>query len=148
MDHGDVGAAGKHRADIGVRGIAATRSGAFEQAALALTAVVCDPASVEPREAVPIGCDAADDEGLLVAWLNALVYEMAVRHMLFGRFSAADAFYTPVCSRISTYALPVSEASAAYVARVLALPAVRAWSEAALQERDFLDFDEPYRSAR
>lgn len=76
----------EHRADIGVRGIAATRDGAFEQAALALTAVVCDPASVVPREAVPIECEAADDEGLLVAWLNALVYEMAVRHMLFARF--------------------------------------------------------------
>lgn len=76
----------EHRADIGVRGIAATRGGAFEQAALALTGVVCDPATVEPRDAVPIACEAADDEGLLVAWLNALVYEMAVRHMLFARF--------------------------------------------------------------
>ena len=53
----------EHRADIGVRGIAATLAGAFEQAALALTAVVCDPATVVPREAVPIACDAADDEG-------------------------------------------------------------------------------------
>ena len=76
----------EHRADIGVRGIGATKAGAFEQAALALTAVACDPASVEPREAVPIECDAADDEGLLVAWLNALVYESAVRRLLFGRF--------------------------------------------------------------
>lgn len=76
----------EHRADIGVRGIASTLAGAFEQAALAMTAVVCDPAQVAPREAVAIGCEAADDEGLLVAWLNALVYEMAVRHMLFGRF--------------------------------------------------------------
>jgi tRNA nucleotidyltransferase (CCA-adding enzyme) len=76
----------EHRADIGVRGISSTLAGAFEQAALAMTAVVCDPAQVQPREAVAIDCEAADDEGLLVAWLNALVYEMAVRHMLFGRF--------------------------------------------------------------
>lgn len=76
----------EHRADIGVRGVASTLAGAFEQAALAMTAVVCDPAAVNPREAVAIDCEAADDEGLLVAWLNALVYEMAVRHMLFGRF--------------------------------------------------------------
>jgi SHS2 domain-containing protein len=76
----------EHRADIGVRGIAATLAGAFEQAALALTAVVCDPATVVPHEAVPIACDVADDEGLLVAWLNALVYEMAGRHMLFAPF--------------------------------------------------------------
>ena len=76
----------EHRADIGVRGIAASEAGAFEQAALALTAVVCDPAAVVPREAVPIACDAADDEGLFVAWLNAVVYEMAVRRMLFARY--------------------------------------------------------------
>lgn len=79
----------EHRADIGVRGIGSTLARAFEQAALALTAVVTDPAMVDPREAVPIACVAADDESLLVAWLNALVYEMAVRHMLFSRFEVA-----------------------------------------------------------
>ena len=75
-----------HGADIGVRGLGPTRAAAFEQAALALTAVVTDPARVEPREATPIDCEAADDESLLVAWLNAVVYEMAVRRMLFSRF--------------------------------------------------------------
>lgn len=76
----------EHRADIGVRGMAPTLAGALEQAALAMTAVVTDPGLIEGREAVEIGCDAADDEALLVAWLNAVVYEMAVRRMLFGRF--------------------------------------------------------------
>jgi tRNA nucleotidyltransferase (CCA-adding enzyme) len=76
----------EHGADIGVRGIGASKAGAFAQAALALTAVVADPASVVPRERVPIDCSAADDEALLVGWLNALVYEMAVRRMLFSRF--------------------------------------------------------------
>ena len=37
-----------HGADVGVRGVAPTRAGAFEQAALALTAVVTDPAPVRP----------------------------------------------------------------------------------------------------
>lgn len=78
-----------HGADIGVRGRGATRAAAFEQAALALTGVVTDPASVEPRERVEIACAAPDDELLLVDWLNALVYEMAVRHLLFGRFRVA-----------------------------------------------------------
>ena len=73
-------------ADIGVRGIGATKAEAFEQAALALTAVITDPQCVAEREAVRITCEAADDELLLAAWLNALVYEMAVRHMLFSRF--------------------------------------------------------------
>ncbi|MEY5097741.1 MAG: hypothetical protein RJA36_460 [Pseudomonadota bacterium] len=76
----------EHGADIGVRGLGPSLAAAFEQAALALTAVITDPAGVEPRETVLIRCEAADDELLLAAWLNALIYEMAVRHMLFGRF--------------------------------------------------------------
>ena len=75
-----------HGADVGVRGIAATREGAFEQAALALTAIVFDPVAVTGNEAVEIVCEAPDAELLLVDWLNALVYEMATRGLLFGRF--------------------------------------------------------------
>jgi tRNA nucleotidyltransferase (CCA-adding enzyme) len=78
-----------HDADIGVRGLGPTREAAFEQAALALTGVVTDPASVAPATAVGIRCDAPDDETLLVEWLNQIVFEMATRRMLFGRFSAA-----------------------------------------------------------
>ena len=75
-----------HGADIGVRGIGPTREAAFEQAALALTAIVVDPASVAPRTGVEIACEAPDDELLLVDWLNAVVFEMATRSMLFGRY--------------------------------------------------------------
>ncbi len=77
----------EHGADIGVRGMGASKAGAFEQAALALMAVIVEPGRVATRDAVAITCEAADDELLLVAWLNALVYEMAMRHMLFARFS-------------------------------------------------------------
>jgi len=76
----------EHGADIGVRGIAPTKAGAFEQAALALTAVVVDPQRVRADEAVEVSCEAPDEELLLVDWLNALVYEMATRGMIFGRF--------------------------------------------------------------
>ena len=65
--------------------------------------------------------------------------------LLFGAFSIADAFFAPVCTRIRTYALPVSDVVRAYVDRVLALPGVTAWVDGALKERDFIDFDEPYR---
>lgn len=75
-----------HGADIGVRGYGPTKAAAFEQAALALTAVVTDVRLVEPRETVPIVCESEDDELLLAAWLNAIVTEMAVRRMLFVRF--------------------------------------------------------------
>lgn len=76
----------EHGADIGVRGIGTSKAAAFEQAALALTAVIADPAGVQPRERVRIACEAASDELLLVRWLNALIFEMAVRHLLFSRF--------------------------------------------------------------
>jgi SHS2 domain-containing protein len=76
-----------HEADIGVRGIGATQAEAFEQAALAMTAVVADPALVQPRERVRVHCEAPDDELLLAEWLNALVYEMSTRKMLFSRFA-------------------------------------------------------------
>jgi len=76
-----------HEADIGVRGMGSTKEEAFEGAGLALTAVITDPASVFPMQAVFIVCEAPDEELLLVDWLNALVYEMATRNMLFSRFT-------------------------------------------------------------
>ena len=75
-----------HAADIGVRGFGNTPAGAFEQAARALTAVVADLNSVQARHVVEIRCESTDPELLLFDWLNALIYEMAVRHMLFSRF--------------------------------------------------------------
>ncbi|MDH5558258.1 MAG: archease [Alphaproteobacteria bacterium] len=75
-----------HDADIGVRGFGATREAAFEGAAMALNAVLTSPGGVRPSQAIEISCEAPDDEFLLVDWLNALVYEMATRGMLFGRF--------------------------------------------------------------
>ena len=76
----------EHGADIGVRGLGASKSEAFEQAALALTAVVTDPVRVEPRTRIEIECEGPEDELLFAEWLNALVYEMATRKMLFARF--------------------------------------------------------------
>jgi tRNA nucleotidyltransferase (CCA-adding enzyme) len=75
-----------HQADIGVRGVGVSKAEAFEQAALALTAVITDPGALSPSEKVEMNCEAPDDELLLVDWLNALVYQMATRRLLFGRF--------------------------------------------------------------
>lgn len=78
-----------HEADIGVAGRGPTMAEAFRQVAIALTAVITDPATVRPQIAVPVECRAPTDELLLVEWLNALVYEMAVRSMLFRDFDVA-----------------------------------------------------------
>src|SRR3990172_2212199 len=75
-----------HVADIGVRGTGASPEEAFTEAATALTAVTTDPVTVLPIEAVEIDCRASDIEVLFNDWLNALVFEMATRKMLFSRF--------------------------------------------------------------
>ena len=80
-----------HDADVGVRGFGASPAAAFEQAALALTAAVTS-AKVEPKQPVEVSCEAPDLELMFVEWLNCVIYEMAVRRMLFGRFAVRRAF--------------------------------------------------------
>ena len=77
----------EHGADIGVRGFGTTKAEAFEQAGLALTAVVADLRSVGQFEVVSLECEAPDDDLLFAEWLNALVYQMATRRLLFSRFA-------------------------------------------------------------
>lgn len=77
-----------HEADMGVRGFGATPEDAFAQAALAMMAVVGNLDSIHPVEEVAVNCSAPDIELLFVDWLNALIYEMDTRKMLFCRFQA------------------------------------------------------------
>ena len=76
-----------HGADIGIRGVGCTPAEAFEQAAVALCAVITDVQTVIDRDPIDIHVEAPDRELLFADWINALVYEMAVRNMLFSRFS-------------------------------------------------------------
>ncbi len=93
-----------HDADIGVRGRGATLAEALANVGRALTAVVTDPDSVREVLSVEIACAANDPEELLFDWLNALVFEMATRRILFARYEvkvdgarlAARAFGEPV----------------------------------------------------
>ena len=115
------------------------------------------------RSACPMNIEASlPDIGKLVlrdksavrsdlARIDAMWSALLAEHggpLLFGAFTIADAYFAPVCMRISTYALPVSAPVAAYVERVKALPGVSAWIEGGLAEKDFLDFEEPYRTQR
>jgi beta-phosphoglucomutase family hydrolase len=78
-----------HDADMGVRGYGSTMATAFEQAALALTAVVTDPAGIALRQSVSMACEAPSAELLLVDWLNAVVLRMATDDLVFGAFEVA-----------------------------------------------------------
>jgi SHS2 domain-containing protein len=80
-----------HGADVGVRGVGPSREAAFEQGAQALMQAMGAGEGVAPVQQVIIACEAPDDEVLFVDWLNALIFEMATRAMLFSRFRIAIA---------------------------------------------------------
>jgi glutathione S-transferase len=61
---------------------------------------------------------------------------------LCGRFSVADAMYAPVVFRFATYAVELDPPAAAYRDAMLALPAMRAWAEAAAAEPWTVDHEE------
>jgi tRNA nucleotidyltransferase (CCA-adding enzyme) len=75
-----------HEADMGIRGFGQTKAEAFAQAAVAMLAVMTDLESVSARTPVAIECEAPDAELLLTDWLNAIIFEIATRKMLFARF--------------------------------------------------------------
>jgi SHS2 domain-containing protein len=76
----------EHEADVGLRAHGADVAEVLSALGTALTAVVTDPARVAAKNSVPIRCEAPSAELLLVDWLNALIYEMATRRMLFSEF--------------------------------------------------------------
>ncbi len=84
-----------------------------------------------------------DVQRIVAMWSELL--EQHQGGMLFGDFSIADAYFAPVCMRLKNYALPVPGHVTDYIQRVCALPGVKAWTDDALAENDFLDFEEPYR---
>jgi glutathione S-transferase len=88
----------------------------------------------------------ADVQRIVAMWTELL--EQNKGPMLFGEFTIADAYFAPVSMRIKNYALPVPGHITDYVRRLCALPGVKAWIEEAQAEKTFVDFDEPYRTAR
>ena len=83
-----------------------------------------------------------------VARIVAMWDELLSKHggpLLFGGFSIADAYFAPVAMRLKSYALPVPASITAYINRLCAAPGVKAWMNDALAEKDFRDFEEPYR---
>jgi glutathione S-transferase len=87
----------------------------------------------------------ADVQRIVQMWTELL--EASGGPMLFCRFSIADAYFAPVVTRFTTYGVPVPPLIGAYMERVKALPSVAAWIADALAEKEFLQFEEPYRQA-
>lgn len=61
---------------------------------------------------------------------------------LFGSFSAADAMFAPLATRLRTYSLPISDVASAYVEAIYSLPAFQEWLALALKEPWIVDDDE------
>lgn len=75
-----------HESDVGIRGYGKNLEDAFANCAIAMTSVITDPEKVQPQVSVEIHCTEADPELMLLDFINALVYEMDVRRMIFSRF--------------------------------------------------------------
>jgi SHS2 domain-containing protein len=89
-----------HEADIGLCGEGATVEEAFVMTAMALTAAVTQPDKVRAQQTIALHCESPDLDYLLLDWLNAIIYEMAVRKMLFSGFQLSIAAST-LTARIS-----------------------------------------------
>ena len=61
---------------------------------------------------------------------------------LFGTFSATDAMYAPLVTRLETYSIALDATTRAYVDAILSLPAFQEWRSAALKEEWIVDADE------
>jgi glutathione S-transferase len=88
----------------------------------------------------------ADLARMTALWQDAL--DTSGGPFLFGEFSIADAFFAPVVMRLRTYAPPLPADVRAYMARASASPGIAAWIADALEEKEFLAFEEPYRTSR
>ncbi len=88
----------------------------------------------------------ADLDRMVGLWQDALAGSGGP--FLFGDYSIADAYFAPVVMRMRTYALPVPADVAAYIERAVAAKGTAAWIRAALEEKEFLQFEEAYRTSR
>lgn len=85
---------------------------------------------------------AADVVRISSAWRDARGRYGAGGPFLFGAFSAADAMFAPVVTRLDTYSWPVDGDIRAYMDAVLSLPAFLAWKAAADAETEIVAADE------
>ena len=85
-----------------------------------------------------------DIDRIVDIWQSCRARDGKAGELLFGQFTVADAFYAPVASRFSTYAVTLPPVAQRYADALLALPAVREWMAQARRETEFVRADEPY----
>jgi glutathione S-transferase len=103
------------------------------------------------RNSMPMNCRASrrvhlDNQAIKdIHRVDGMWQDALTRHdgpFLFGDFSIADCMYAPVASRFATYQVDVSDTSRQYIDRLLTLPSMQRWYEAALIEKEVIGEDE------
>jgi glutathione S-transferase len=96
-----------------------------------------------PKKPVPMSEQAMKDVARIEEiWRGCRAKFGKGGRFLFGRFSIADAMYTPVVTRFDTYAVAVADDTRAYMDTIMNTEAFRAWREAALKETWIVPSDE------
>ena len=90
---------------------------------------------------------AADIDRLCAHWRDARARFGSGGPFLFGEYCGADAYFAPVASRFVTYGVTLDAQAKDYQTDLLGTRAMRAWTEAALLETEFVPMDEPYATA-
>jgi glutathione S-transferase len=89
---------------------------------------------------VPLDAVAGDLKRMEQLWGELL--DASGGPYLFGAFTAADAMFAPLATRLRTYELPISDTASRYVDAIYALPAFQRWLKAALLEPWIVEDDE------
>ena len=76
----------------------------------------------------------ADVDRIVAIWASCRRAANGAGPFLFGEFGIADAMFAPVCSRFTTYAVPLERDAQAYVETVMAMPAMQDWGRRAAAE--------------
>ena len=97
-----------HTADIGVRVWGPTAEEVFEQAALAMFSLVCDPLDIGELEAVEVALEAESMDLLLAAWLNELLSVFKARQLVLSQFDLLELGEHSLSARVSGEPLDTS----------------------------------------
>jgi len=87
-------------ADVGIRAWGPTRAEAFAQAAMGVLSLVCDPASVTPRETREVRAQADGPETLLAAWIDECLYVHEIEAFVVRRVEVTACSDTVVHGRL------------------------------------------------
>jgi SHS2 domain-containing protein len=76
----------EHKADIGVRGTGKTLAEAFEECAKAMTEIIADTSTINPKKSHVIELKANDYGALLVDFLNELLFLKDKKKFLYSKY--------------------------------------------------------------